>query len=293
MVRTRRIELPLPRGNRLLRPARLPVPPRPHVERISRILIQPRNFKTRINPAFPRRPLVSWNPVKSLVENLSSVRERIARAAARVGRNAGEIKLVAVSKTHPVNVLNEALRAGISVFGENKVQEAESKILEIGREKAEWHLIGHLQSNKARKAVQLFDVIHSVDSIELATRLERICVEEDRAGLSVFVQVDLALEETKSGIAESELAPLVDHLRGCGRLSFDGLMILPPYFDNADDVRPFFRRLREIRDRLASADAFGKRQGELSMGMSHDFEIAIEEGATVVRVGTAIFGERS
>jgi len=230
--------------------------------------------------------------VKSLVENLSSVRERVSRAAARVGRNAGEIKLVAVSKTHPVAVLNDALSAGISIFGENKVQEAESKIVAIGREKAEWHLIGHLQSNKARKAVELFDVIHTVDSIDLATRLERICVEEDRAGLSVFVQIDLALEATKAGIGESGLAPLVDHLRSCIRLSFDGLMILPPYFDNPDDVRPFFRRLREIRDRLASADAFGKTQGELSMGMSHDFEIAIEEGATVLRVGTAIFGER-
>src|SRR5687768_3462282 len=144
MVRTRRIELPLPRGNRLLRPARLPVPPRPHVERISRILIQPRNFKTRIDSRLPAPAFGIMNPVESLVENLSSVQERITRAAARAGRNASEIKLVAVSKTHPVNVLNEALSAGISVFGENKVQEAESKILEIGREKAEWHLIGHL-----------------------------------------------------------------------------------------------------------------------------------------------------
>lgn len=231
--------------------------------------------------------------MKSLAQNLSSVRERIARAAARAGRNAGEIKLVAVSKTHPVAVLTEALSAGIRIFGENKVQEAESKIVAIGREKAEWHLIGHLQSNKARKAVQLFDVIHSIDSIELATRLERICVEEDRAELSVFVEVDLAREATKAGIAESDLAPLVDHLRSCSRLSFDGLMILPPYFDNPDEVRPFFRRLREIRDRLALADAFGNGQSGLSMGMSHDFEIAIEEGATVLRVGTAIFGERS
>ena len=231
--------------------------------------------------------------MKSLVENLSSVRERITRAAARAGRNASEIKLVAVSKTHPVAVLNEALDAGINIFGENKVQEAESKIVVIGREKAEWHLIGHLQSNKARKAVQLFDVIHSLDSIELATRLERICVEEDRSALSVFIQVDLAREATKAGIAESDLAALVDHLRSCTRLSFDGLMILPPYFDNPDDVRPFFRELREIRDRLASENAFAGASGELSMGMSHDFEIAIEEGATVVRVGTAIFGERS
>ena len=130
-------------------------------------------------------------------------------------------------------------------------------------------------------------MIHSVDSVDLATRLERICVEEGRTSLSVFAQVDLAGEETKSGIPESALPELVTFLRSCERLKFEGLMILPPYFDQADDVRPFFRRLRELRDEL-----FPSGGGELSMGMSHDFEIAIEEGATLVRVGTAIFGER-
>lgn len=220
------------------------------------------------------------------------MREQITRAAARVGRNADEIKLVSVSKTHPVHVLIDAIGAGITIFGENKVQEAEPKIMEIGRDKAEWHLIGHLQSNKARKAVQLFDVIHSIDSLELTTRLERICVETDRSELSVFVQVDLAREESKSGVAEDELPPLVAYLRLCSRLKFDGLMILPPYFENAEDVRPFFRRLREIRDELEAQNAFVNGRGELSMGMSHDFEIAIEEGATIIRVGTAIFGER-
>jgi pyridoxal phosphate enzyme (YggS family) len=189
--------------------------------------------------------------------------------------------------------VKDAISAGISVFGENKVQEAENKIPEIGRDKAEWHLIGHLQSNKARKAVQLFDVIHSVDSPELAERLERICIEEDRQVLSVFVQVDLAREETKSGIPENDLPALVSYLRSCTRLKFEGLMILPPYFENSEDARPFFKQLREIRDELASQAVFsGGSAGELSMGMSHDFEIAIEEGATIVRVGTAIFGER-
>src|SRR3982750_2470858 len=173
-----------------------------------------------------------------LMRNLNSVRERIDVAAARAGRDPSGIKLVAVSKTHPASVLREALDSGINVFGENKVQEAESKILEIGREAAEWHLIGHLQSNKARKAVQLFDVIHSVDSVELATRLERICGEEDRSTLSVFVQVDLAREETKSGIPESDLPELVSYLGSCTRLKFDGLMILPPYFENPEDARP-------------------------------------------------------
>ena len=220
-----------------------------------------------------------------LRSKLEGVRARIRDAALRAGRNPDEIKLVAVSKTHPASTIQEAISSGVNVFGENKVQEGESKIIEIGSDKAEWHLIGHLQSNKARKAVQLFDVIQSVDSIDLADRLERICIEENRAALSVFAQVDLAGEETKSGIPESELPELVEHLRSCERLKFDGLMILPPFFENAEEVRPFFKRLRELRDDLIPG-------GELSMGMSHDFEIAIEEGATVVRVGTAIFGNR-
>lgn len=230
--------------------------------------------------------------VSNLIANLANVRTRIEQAASRAGRSVDDITLVAVGKGHPAAKLREAIDAGISIFGENKVQEAESKIVEIGRETAEWHLIGHLQSNKARKAVQLFDVIQSVDSIDIATRLERICDEEDRSSLSVFVQVDLAGEETKTGIAEHDLPPLVEYLRSCRRIRLDGLMVLPPYFDNADDVRPFFRKLREIRDSLAARSAFANDNGELSMGMSHDFEIAIEEGATIVRVGTAIFGER-
>lgn len=224
--------------------------------------------------------------------NLAAVRDRIGDACLRGGRDASEVKLVAVSKTHPAAVLREAINAGCTVLGENKVQEAEGKITELGRDAAEWHLIGHLQSNKARKAVQLFDVIHSLDSVELAQRLERICEEEGRDQLSVLAQVDLAGEETKSGITETELPELVEFLRNCRHLKFDGLMVLPPFFDEAETTRPFFKRLREIRDRLAEGNAFGDRPGELSMGMSHDFEVAIEEGATIVRVGTAIFGER-
>jgi pyridoxal phosphate enzyme (YggS family) len=228
----------------------------------------------------------------NLRANLGSIREQISKAAARAGRDPGDVKLVAVSKTHPASVISSAIGAGQSVFGENKVQEAEGKISEVGRDKAEWHLIGHLQSNKARRAVQLFDVIHSVDSVDIATRLERICVEEDRDELPVLVQVDLAGEKTKSGIGEKELPELVSYLRSCRRLKFIGLMILPPYFDDPEDARPFFKRLRKLRDDLAVESAFSNSAGELSMGMSHDFEIAIEEGATIVRVGTAIFGER-
>ncbi len=225
-------------------------------------------------------------------QNLAAIRGRIADAAGRAGRDPADIKLVAVSKTHPVPVLLEAIAAGASVLGENKVQEAEAKIAEIGRNAAEWHLIGHLQSNKARKAVQLFDVIHSVDSLELAQRLERICIEEGRDELSVFVHVDLAGEATKSGIDVAGLPELVGYLKTCERLRFDGLMILPPYFEDPEATRPYFQRLRAIRDDLAADGGFGAGRGELSMGMSHDFEVAIEEGATVVRVGTAIFGDR-
>jgi len=230
---------------------------------------------------------------ESLQRNLDEVLERIEKAAQRVGRDPDDVKLIAVSKTHPIKVLRAALAAGTAVFGENKVQEAESKIVEIGRGVAEWHLIGHLQSNKVRKAVQLFDVVQSLDSVELAKRLERICMEESREELTVFVQVDLAGEETKSGIAESDLPKLVEFLKTCKCLRFSGLMIVPPYFENPDDVRPYFRKLREMRDKLLSQNAFTNGKGELSMGMSHDFEIAVEEGSTVVRVGTAIFGARS
>jgi len=222
---------------------------------------------------------------ETLAARLAKIEAEIARAANKANRNAQEIKLVAVSKTHGAEIIREAIEAGARVFGENKVQEAEGKILEIGRENAEWHLIGHLQSNKARKAVRLFDVIHSVDSIELAERLERICEEEGRERLPVFVQVDLAKETTKNGVEEKDLPALVGFLRGCRHLQFDGLMVLPPFFEELEKVRPFFRRLRELRDELCP-------EGELSMGMSHDFALAIEEGATVIRVGTAIFGER-
>lgn len=224
--------------------------------------------------------------------NLEEIRRRIAAAAERVGRTANDIKLVAVSKTHPPQELKEALGHGVIALGENKVQEAEGKIPEVGRTAAEWHLIGNLQKNKARKAVQLFDVIQTIDSPELVHRLERICIEEGRESLSVYVQVDLAREAAKSGVAVAQLQKVVEALKRCERLRFDGLMVIPPYFDEPEMTRPFFKRLREMRDRLVDEDAFSGNGTDLSMGMSHDFEVAIEEGATVVRVGSAIFGER-
>ncbi len=228
----------------------------------------------------------------NLAERLANVREKIFKAAEKSSRNPSEIKLVAVSKTHPAEVLREAINAGAEILGENKVQEAVDKIAEIRCEKAEWHLIGHLQKNKARKAVQNFDVIHTLDSIELAERLERICLEEDREKMSVLVQIDLADEDSKFGIKEKDLPELVEFLQSCKCLKFNGLMIIPPYFEDIEKVRPYFAKLREIRDKLNLQNVFANGFGELSMGMSHDFEIAIEEGATLIRVGTEIFGQR-
>lgn len=217
--------------------------------------------------------------------NLEKIRTRIECAAQRSGRRAEEIKLIAVSKTHPIEILRAALEAGIEIFGENKVQEAGEKIEKMGRENIEWHLIGHLQANKARRAVKLFDVVHTLDSIELAERLERICIEEERSELAVLVQVDLAGETTKNGVQANDLPALIEFLKTCQRLKLAGLMTIPPYNPDVEETRPFFKRLREIRDEAIP-------NGALSMGMSHDFETAIEEGATLVRVGTAIFGAR-
>jgi PLP dependent protein len=224
---------------------------------------------------------------------LQRVREKIAAALARANRQPAEVSLVAVSKTHPPEVIREALVAGLTDFGENRVQEAEEKIPQVGRDKARWHLIGHLQSNKARRAVELFDVIHSLDSAALAQRLNRYCLELDRSELPVLIQVDLAHEATKSGATEDQLGEIVDAIKRSAALRLTGLMTLPPFLNDVEQVRPVFRRLRELRDELRAQGVFGDRSGELSMGMTHDYEIAIEEGATLLRIGTAIFGERN
>jgi pyridoxal phosphate enzyme (YggS family) len=230
---------------------------------------------------------------EQLAARLTAVRERIAAAAKSCGRQPEEVKLIAISKTHPASVIRTLIEFGATDLGENRVQEAEEKITEIGRERARWHFVGHLQANKARRAVNLFEVIHSVDSRDLAQRLDRLCGDEGREKLPILIQVDLGHEETKSGIDESELTHMVDGLRSLNHLELIGLMTLPPFFDDAEQSRPFFRRLRELRDELELRGAFGNRKGELSMGMTHDFEIAIQEGATMVRIGTAIFGERA
>ena len=227
-----------------------------------------------------------------LGERFANVRTRIGAAAARCKRSPQDITLIAISKTHPAAVVRELIELGAADLGENRVQEAEGKITQVGRTSARWHLVGHLQTNKARKALKLFDIIHSLDSVDLAERLQRLCVEEGREELSVLIQVDLAHEVTKSGIVEDALPQLVQTLTQCDRLKLVGLMTLPPFFENSEDARPFFQRLRKLRDELGSAGSFGNQEGELSMGMTHDFEVAIEEGATMVRIGTAIFGER-
>jgi len=230
---------------------------------------------------------------EQLATRLTAVRERIAAAANASGRGAEEVRLIAISKTHPASVIRTLIELGATDLGENRVQEADGKIAELGRERVRWHLVGHLQANKARRAVNLFEVIHSLDSLDLAHRLDRLCGEEGREKLSVLIQVDLGHEETKSGVDESELTHMVDGLQSLNHLELIGLMTLPPFFDDTEQSRPFFRRLRELRDELQSRGAFGNRKGELSMGMTHDFEVAIQEGATMVRIGTAIFGERS
>ena len=225
-------------------------------------------------------------------ERLENVQERIKAAAIRAGRAPAEIKLIAISKTHGASVVREALNAGVTDLGENRVQEADHKINGVGRDAARWHLVGHLQTNKARRAVELFDVIHSIDSVALVERLERLCVVTKRPELPVLVQVDLAGEAAKSGVEAASLPTLLDALTRCDRVKLIGLMTLPPFFEDTECTRPFFRALRDLRDKLQAERHFSG-PGELSMGMTHDFEVAIEEGATMVRVGTAIFGERS
>jgi pyridoxal phosphate enzyme (YggS family) len=225
-------------------------------------------------------------------DRVTAVRERITRAAERVSRTPDEITLVAVSKTHPAEAVREAFAAGVRLFGENRVQEAEPKIgstTDLAGSGLRWHLVGHLQSNKARRAAGLFDLVQSVDSLDLATRLAGLGAGRRRP-VRALVQVDLAGEETKFGLPEAELLPTLEALRGLEGISIEGLMVLPPLFEDPEAARPFFRRLRELRDRAAAADLLAAR--ELSMGMSHDLEVAVEEGATMVRVGTAIFGER-
>jgi pyridoxal phosphate enzyme (YggS family) len=196
-----------------------------------------------------------------------------------------------VSKYRTVDEIEEALRAGVTDIGENRVQEAEQKrSLLVGRN-VTWHLVGHLQSNKVKRAVSSFDWIHSLDDTGLARRLDRLAKEQGKTQ-RVLVQVDLAGESTKAGLKEADLDEAFEEMQKLTSLRIEGLMVLPPYAPDPEKVRPFFAKLREIRDRLKQKGLVGETLSELSMGMSHDFEVAVEEGATMVRVGTALFGER-
>jgi PLP dependent protein len=222
---------------------------------------------------------------------LAEVRDRIANAAGRAGRRPDEVRLIAVSKTHPIDAVRAAADAGQIDFGENKVQEALQKIAQSADMRLRWHLIGHLQSNKAKKAAAAVGAIHAIDSVDLLTRVDQAAAAAGRT-VEVLIQVDLALEDTKFGAPEGEVAGIVKAADSCTAARLVGLMLLPPLAENPEDARPWFQRLRALRDQLVSSGAAADRLRQLSMGMSHDFEVAIAEGATMVRVGTAIFGER-
>jgi PLP dependent protein len=225
-------------------------------------------------------------------ENLLRVREEIARAASRAGRAADEITLIAVSKTLPAEAIREAFDAGLRHFGENRVQEWEGKRGPIANLDATWHLIGHLQSNKASKAANLFHCVDAVDDFALAQRLDRACAAAPSVRcLRVLLEVHLGGEATKSGISEQELPELAEKVAELQHLEMAGLMCIPPFLENPDEVRPFFAKLRTLRDQLEAR--LDRKLPVLSMGMSHDFGAAILEGATEVRIGTAIFGTRS
>ena len=246
--------------------------------------------------------------MSSIKENFLRVMERIEKAAQRGGRDPKEIKLVAVSKTVEAARIKEAIEAGVSILGENYVQEAQKKIEEIGRpacmepasrslvegrrfgegRPVAWHFIGHLQSNKAKYAVRLFDMIHSIDSLSLAEELNRRAELADQT-IEVLIEVNLSMEATKFGADEEKAINLAKGILHLSHLSLEGLMTMPPYFDSPEESRPYFVQLRNLKEKMLRE---GISMKELSMGMSNDFEVAIEEGATYVRVGTAIFGPR-
>jgi len=221
-------------------------------------------------------------------DNFFRVMEDISEAAMRGGRDFSAIKLVAVTKTVPSALIEEAIEAGIKIFGENKVQEAEQKIPYIEGD-ATWHMIGHLQTNKVKTAVQLFSTIHSVDSLRLARKIDH-CAGEEGKKINILLQVDLAGEETKFGFPEGEVRNVIPEIRELHHVNLQGLMIIPPFFTDPELSRPYFARLRELLFEINDKENLALR--ELSMGMSMDFPVAVEEGATLVRVGSAIFGQR-
>jgi len=230
--------------------------------------------------------------VQDLRENIARVEERIAAACRRSGRQREDVKLMAVSKTHPEASIRAAFEAGLRHFGENRVQEAKSKLHTLADLDATWHLVGHLQSNKARLAREVFHWVHTLDSLHLAQKLEQAAAPGG-ARLPVLIEVNLGEEASKAGVRAEDVAALAEQIAPFKTLQLCGLMVIPPFLADADEVRPYFRQLRALAESIDARHLPDVSMRELSMGMSHDFEVAIEEGATMVRVGTAIFGERT
>jgi len=226
-----------------------------------------------------------------LKNRISEILARISKAAENCGRSPDEIKLVAVSKTKPAASIRQALDAGLELFGENYIQEARDKFNKLAGSSIQWHFIGHLQSNKAKYAVRMFDLIHSVDSEKLAGELNKQAGKTGKLQ-PVLVQVNIARESSKSGAFREDTVNLVEKISTLENLSLCGLMTIPPFFNSPEKVRPYFKELREVRNHIRGLSIPGISMDELSMGMTGDFEAAIEEGATLVRIGTAIFGER-
>ena len=227
----------------------------------------------------------------TIADRLAGIRGRIAAAARSAGRDPSSIRLVAVSKTFPIEAIREAYAAGQREFGENRVQEALQKITAGANLEIRWHLLGHLQINKAKKAAPAFSTIHSVDSVDLLQKIDAAAADAGRTP-EMLIQVDLAAEATKFGLPPADVPRLFDAAVGCRAARVVGLMTLPPIPESAEDARPWFRRLRGLRDEWLAAGVPAAMLAELSMGMSGDFEVAIEEGSTMVRIGTAIFGSR-
>jgi len=224
--------------------------------------------------------------------NIARIRDSIAKAALRAGREASEIKLMAVTKTVAEKKIIESIEAGIDIIGENYVQEAKKKNVSLGNKAIEWHMIGHLQTNKAKEAVQLFDMIHSVDRMDLAVELDRRSKLLERV-TKILIEVNISGEKTKRGVPQKNAIHLIRDMSAFRNLSVYGLMTMPPWFDDPEKTRPYFAALRELRDRIIKEQFENVAMRELSMGMSSDYQVAIEEGATLVRIGRDIFGART
>ena len=224
-------------------------------------------------------------------ERLDRIKKRIAEAAAGCGRNPETIRLVAVSKTVDADRVAQAIDAGAAIVGENYIQEARDKVNTLYDRPVQWHFIGHLQSNKAKYAVRMFDLIHSVESLKLAKALDKEARKNGKVQ-DILIQVNISREETKSGITETGAVELITQISGLENVRVKGLMTMPPFFDSPEQARPFFHQLARLRDRIIERNLPRVSMQELSMGMTGDFEVAIQEGATLVRIGTAIFGAR-